>query len=54
MLKKFARLRIQGWLQRLLEEEVAELLVRQKSERCARVNVSKGIGTGMENRGLWA
>ena len=45
-LEAFARLRIQGWLQDLLEEEVTQLLGRQKSERCVGVDATAGYRNG--------
>ena len=45
-LEEFARLKIQGWLQRLLDEEVTDLLGRQKSERCALVDAAEGYRNG--------
>jgi putative transposase len=45
-LEEFARLRIQDWLQDLLEDEVTELLGRQKSERGAAVDARAGYRNG--------
>ena len=45
-LEEFARLRIQGWLQDLLEEEITELLGRRKSERRAAVDAVEGYRNG--------
>jgi transposase-like protein len=45
-LEEFARLRIQGWLQDLLEEEITELLGRRKSERRAAVDAAEGYRNG--------
>ena len=45
-LEGFARMRIQGWLQDLLEEEVTQLLGRQKSERGGGVDATPGYRNG--------
>jgi transposase-like protein len=45
-LEEFARNRIQGWIQDLLEEEVVELLGRRKSERRAAVEAREGYRNG--------
>src|SRR6202049_2952854 len=45
-LEKFARGRIQSWLQDVLEEEVAELLGRGKSQRRAAVDAPAGYRNG--------
>ena len=45
-LEAFARLQIQGWVQRLLEEEVNELLGREKSERRTAVDAAVGYRNG--------
>ena len=45
-LEEFTRSRIQGWIQDLLEEEVAELLGRRKSERRAAVDAPAGYRNG--------
>jgi putative transposase len=45
-LEEFTRSRIQGWIQDLLEEEVAELLGRRKSERRAAVDAAEGYRNG--------
>lgn len=45
-LEDFARLRIQGWLQDLLEDEVTELLGRGRSERRGAVDASVGYRNG--------
>jgi putative transposase len=45
-LEEFARLKIQGWLQVLLEEEVTELVGRRKSERRAAVDAAPGYRNG--------
>jgi len=45
-LESFARLEIQGWVQRLLEEEINELLGREKSERRAAVDAVAGYRNG--------
>jgi transposase-like protein len=45
-LEAFARLRIQGWLQDLLEEEVTQFLGRSKSERREAVDASPGYRNG--------
>jgi transposase-like protein len=49
-LEEFARLRIQGWLQDLLEEEVTELLGRRKSERRTAVDAEAGYRNGHGKR----
>ena len=48
-LEGFARMRIQGWLQDLLEEEVTQLLGRQKSERGGSVDAPAGYRNGYGN-----
>jgi putative transposase len=45
-LEEFTRSRIQGWIQDLLEEEVAEVLGRRKSERRAAVDAPEGYRNG--------
>ena len=45
-LEEFARGRIQSWLQDVLEEEVAELLGRGKSQRRAAVDAPAGYRNG--------
>ncbi len=45
-LEEFARRRIQGWLQDLLEEEMTELLGRRKSERRVTVDAEAGYRNG--------
>lgn len=45
-LETFARLQIQGWVQRLLEEEINELLGREKSERRTAVDGAVGYRNG--------
>ena len=45
-LEEFARVRIQGWIQDLLEEEVTELLGRRKSQRRAAVDAPAGYRNG--------
>jgi putative transposase len=45
-LEEFTRSRIQGWIQDLLEEEVAELLGRRKSERRTAVDAPTGYRNG--------
>ncbi len=45
-LEEFTRSRIQSWLQDVLEEEVAELLGRRKSERRAAVDAPEGYRNG--------
>lgn len=45
-LEEYARLKIQGWIQELLKEEVTELLGRRKSERCAVVDGAVGYRNG--------
>ena len=45
-LEAYARERIQGWVQELLEEEVTELLGRGKSERRAPVDAAPGYRNG--------
>src|ERR1700736_4796500 len=45
-LEEFARGRIQSWLQDVLEEEVAELLGRGKSQRRAAVDAPTGYRNG--------
>ena len=52
-LEEFARLRLQGWLQDLLEEEITELLGRRKSERQTAVDAEAGIATGTGSDGGW-
>jgi len=45
-LERFARLKIQGWIQELLEEEVTELVGRRKSARRAAVDAREGYRNG--------
>ncbi len=45
-LESFARLEVQRWMQRLLEEEVTGFLGRTKSERKARVDAPAGYRNG--------
>ena len=45
-LEGFTRSRIQGWIQDLLEEEMAEALGRRKSQRRAAVDASAGYRNG--------
>lgn len=45
-IEEFARLRIQGWLQDLLEDEVTALLGRARSERRGAVDASAGYRNG--------
>ena len=45
-LEAYARERIQGWVQELLEEEVTELLGRGRSERRAAVDAAPGYRNG--------
>lgn len=45
-LEEFARLKIQGWIQDLLNEEITELLGRQKSERRGSVDANEGYRNG--------
>jgi hypothetical protein len=52
-LEEFARLRIQGWLQDPLEEEITELLGRRKSERRAAVDAEAGYRNEMGSGGGW-
>src|SRR3972149_233379 len=49
-LEEFARVRIQGWIQDLLEEEVTELLGRRKSQRRAAGDGPGGGVRGLEQR----
>ncbi len=46
-LEKFARSQIQSWLQRVLEEEVAELLGRKRYERKGQVDPMPGYRNGL-------
>ena len=45
-LEEFARLRLQGWLQDLLDEEITELLGRRKSARRLTVDAEEGYRNG--------
>jgi len=45
-LEEFTRSRIQDWIKDLLEEEVAELLGRRRSERRAAADVPEGYRNG--------
>jgi transposase-like protein len=45
-LEDFARIRIQQWIQDVLDEEVTELLGRRKSERRAAVDAAAGYRNG--------
>ena len=45
-LEEYARLKIQGWIQELLKEEVTELLGRSKSERRRAVDGAAGYRNG--------
>ena len=45
-LEEYARGRLQGWIQDLLEEEITELLGRAKSERRAGVDAGEGYRNG--------
>lgn len=45
-LEQYARLKIQGWIQELLEEEITELLGRGKSERRGAVDGAEGYRNG--------
>lgn len=45
-LETMARTKIQGWLQDLLDEEMSEMLGRQKSERRAEVDAKPGYRNG--------
>jgi transposase-like protein len=45
-LEEFARVRLQGWLQDLLEEEITELLGRTKSQRRSAVDGPAGYRNG--------
>ncbi|MFQ5745493.1 MAG: IS256 family transposase [Acidobacteriota bacterium] len=45
-LEEYARGRIQGWIQDLLEEEITELLGRKKSERRSAVDGDQGYRNG--------
>jgi transposase-like protein len=49
-LEDFARIRIQQWIQDLLDEEVTELLGRRKSERRAAVDAAAGYRNGRGKR----
>jgi putative transposase len=49
-LEAFARLRLQGWLLDLLEEEITELLGRRKSERRRAVDAEAGYRNGHGKR----
>ncbi len=49
-LEEYARLKIQGWIQELLKEEVTELLGRRKSERRAAVDGAAGYRNGYGKR----
>jgi len=52
-LEEFTRSRIHSWLQDVLEEEVADLLGRGKSERRAAVDAPAGYATGTARRGAY-
>jgi len=45
-LEEYARAKIQGWVQELLEEEITEFLGREKSERRAAVDAGEGYRNG--------
>ena len=45
-LEEYARLKIQGWIQELMEEEITELVGRSKSERRAAVDGAVGYRNG--------
>lgn len=45
-LEEYARLKIQGWIQELLEEELTEFLGRRKSERRAAIDGAVGYRNG--------
>jgi transposase-like protein len=45
-LEEYARAKIQGWVQELLEEEMTEFLGREKSERRAAVDAGEGYRNG--------
>jgi putative transposase len=45
-LEELARIKLQGWIQDLLEEEITDLLGRKKSERLAAVDASAGYRNG--------
>jgi putative transposase len=45
-LEEYARAKIQGWVQELLEEEITELLGRDKSERRVAVDAGEGYRNG--------
>jgi transposase-like protein len=45
-LEEYARVRIQGWIQDLMKEEITELLGRRKSERRAAVDGAVGYRNG--------
>lgn len=46
MIEEMARAKIQGWIQDLLEEEITELLGREKSERRVAVDAGEGYRNG--------
>jgi transposase-like protein len=45
-LEEMARVKIQGWIQDLLDEEITELLGREKSARRAAVDAGEGYRNG--------
>jgi len=45
-LEELARIKLQGWIQDLLEEEITDLLGRKKSERLAAVDAPAGYRNG--------
>ena len=49
-LEELARVKVQGWIQDLLEEELAQFLGRRKSERRAAVDVPVGYRNGHGKR----
>lgn len=46
MIEEMARVKIQGWIQDLLEEEITEFLGREKSERRVAVDTGEGYRNG--------
>ena len=50
-LEGLVREQAQRFIQRILEEEITELLGRRKSERKAAVDASRAIATGTGSRG---
>jgi transposase-like protein len=50
-LETLVREQVQAFIQRILEEEVTELLGREKSERIEGVDVPRGTGTATAGRG---